>query len=56
MAAFQAQTEMDPAIANLQALFAAAAAGSDWPDLIEMSTGCHVLSSFKDGTDNDAQT
>jgi hypothetical protein len=55
VAAFQAQSQMDPAIAHFQALLAAASVRSDRPDLIEMRASCHVLSSLKDATNSDAR-
>src|SRR4029077_4221264 len=45
VAAFQAQSQMDPAISHLQALLAAASVRRDLTDLIQMRASCHVLSS-----------
>jgi hypothetical protein len=55
VAAFQAQSQMDPAIAHFQALLAPASVRSDRPDLIEMRAGCHVISSLKDATNSYAR-
>jgi hypothetical protein len=49
MAAFQAQAEMNPGVAHLQAFLAAFAAGGDVANLIEVSAGlCHRLSSSRE--------
>jgi hypothetical protein len=53
MAAFQAQTQMDPGVTHLQAFLAATRVRSDRTDLIEMRTTCHGLSSLKDATDTE---
>jgi len=46
VAAFQAQAQVDPTVARLQAFLAAASMRRDLPDLIEMRTGFHIISSF----------
>ena len=40
MPAGHAQTQVDPGVANLQAVFTAVSAGRDFANLIEMSAGC----------------